>query len=209
MRKAAMFGLVLAVAVAVGVGNIAGANVASDGQPTKLVKRAKALGIKEAGEPYTFDEEERSGDPIFLTVEVPTKWADRADSRFTDADTNEEYGAGVRATTDAEQFANSYDVPGVRITAASASSDVDPADLLVNIRYPGCRKSSVKKFDNGVYEGKYVTFGRCDGEATAAVAVDVLGRGYEILVVGVVHTKADLAALDRILRTAKVEKTST
>ncbi|MSO78857.1 MAG: hypothetical protein EXQ79_04540 [Acidimicrobiia bacterium] len=142
-----------------------------------------------------------------MTVDVPTAWADRADSQFTDTD-DEPYGAGVRATTDAEKFANSYDVSGVKITAGSASSDADPAELLGFIRYPGCRKSSVKLFDNGVYEGKYLTFGRCDGEATAAVAVDVLGRGFEILVVGVVHTKADLAALDRILRTADVEKTS-
>lgn len=211
MRKSMATLAAVIVTLAMAVGTSAGAAVRRDGSPTKLVKLAKSLGIKKPGPHYAFDEEQRGGD-LSLTVDVPTEWSDRADSHFTNPDTNEPYGAGVRATTDAEAFGNSYDVPGVKATAGGLTSNqvdsFDAADLLASIRYPGCKKSSVKPFDNGVYEGGYLTFGRCDGEATAAVAVDVLGRGFEILVVGVVHSKADLAALDRILRTAKVEKTS-
>ncbi len=213
MRKILGTVSVLAVVLGLAVGATAGAAVKRDGPPTKLVKLAKSLGIKEAGAQYQFEEEERSGDTIFLTVDVPTAWSARADSRFTNPDTNEPYGAGLRATTDAEKFANSYDVPGVKITVGGLTrSQVESFDakaILANIRYPGCTKSRVKPFDNGVYVGKSLAFGRCDGEPTAAVAVDVLGRGFEILVVGVVHTKADLAAIDRVLSTAKVEKTST
>jgi len=211
MKKSVRVVSVVVVMLGLVIGVPAGATVRRDGSPTKLVKLAKSLGIKEPGPHYTFEEEQRGGD-LSLTVEVPAEWSERADSHFTNPDTNEPYGAGVRATTDAEAFANTYDVPGVKVTAGGLTSSqvdsFDAADLLANIRYPGCRKGKVKPFDNGVYKGKYQAFARCDGERTAAVAVDVLGRGFEILVVGVVHTKADLAAIDHALLTASVEKTS-
>lgn len=213
MRKTSVLVLVSVVVVALGltVGATAGATVKRDGEPTKLVKRAKSLGIKKPGPRYGFEEEERSGDSLFLTVDVPTAWSDRADSHFIHPDTEEPYGVGLRATTDADAFHTSFDVPGMKITVDGLTPDevesFDAAETLANNTYTGCRDGTVKPFDNGVYVGKYQTFDRCDGPH-AAVVVAVLGRGIEILVAGQVLTKADLAAIDRVLRTAKIEKTS-
>jgi hypothetical protein len=206
-----LFASVLAGALLL-VAGTASATVSRDGQPTKLVKQARSLGITKAGEKYTFSEQENNSDTLFLTVDLPTAWSELADSNFIDPDTEEPYGVGLRATTDAEAFRSSFDVPGVRITAATLGPDeaelFDTEQAVSDNAYSGCRAKSIKPFDNGVYEGSYQLFDRCDGKR-AAVVVDMVGRGVEILVAGQALTKADLAAIDRVLRSVKVERTST
>jgi hypothetical protein len=117
---------------------------------------------------------------------------------------------GIRATTDADQFHNSFDVPGMRVTAAGLTPDAvdsfDAAGTVADNAFTGCRDGNVKPFDNGTYVGMYQVYDRCDH--AAAVVVAVTGRGVEILVAAQVLTKADLAAIDRILRSANIEKTS-
>jgi hypothetical protein len=214
MRKswALVTGVVVTMALGVGVSTPAGATARRDGTPTKLVKLAKSLGITNAGSRYNFVQEERNSDTLFLTVDVPTAWSDQADSHFIRPDSGEPYGVGLRATTDADAFHTSFDVPGMKVTADGLTPEevdaFDTAQAVTDNAYTGCRKKRVKAFDNGVYEGSYQVFDRCDGKHAAAVVVVATGRGVEILVAAQVLTKADLAAIDRVLRTAKVERTS-
>src|SRR5690242_8047304 len=118
MRKRPFAGLV-AGTMLLTTGAVDSAADQQDGQPTKLVKQARLPGITKAGEKYTFAEQEGNSDTWFLTVDVPTSWSDMADSHFVNPDTEEPYGVGLRATTDADAFSSSFDVPGVRVTAAA------------------------------------------------------------------------------------------
>ena len=203
-RISALLAIAMAVVLA-----FAAAAPSLDGTPTRLAKQAKALGITKAGSKYRFQEEEANSDTVFLTVDVPTAWDDIADSHFLRPDTEEPYGAGLRATTDADKFHNSFDVPGMKINVAGLELDAfDPGEVIANNAPEDCRAGRVRAYDNGVWAGKYQTFTRCGGTGTAEVVVAGADRGSEILVVGVVLTKADLAAIDRVLSSATVEKTS-
>jgi len=201
--------LAIAVVLAFAAANAPGL----DGTPTRLVKQAKALGISKAGSKYRFHEEERIGDQTLrLTVDVPTAWSDIADSHFINPDTEEPYGAGLRATTDADKFHNSFDVPAARINVAGLTPDeldaFDPSQVISDNAPEGCRDGRVRAYDNGTWVGKYQTFTQCGSKDAAVVVVAGVDRGSEILVFGVALTKADLAAIDRVLSSATVEKTS-
>jgi hypothetical protein len=213
MRRIAR--VLVSTAIVVGVPlSLASAAPAYDKAPTSLAKEAKRFGITKAGEAYSFEEQEDNSDTLFLTVDIPTAWSDIAESRFVNPDTDERYGVGLRATTDEQKFSDTFDVPGVRVTADGLTADeidaYDGREAVANNAYQGCRDGKVSEFDNGIYQGFYQSFDRCDGaKGHGAVVVSATdGRGVEILVSAQVLTKADLKAVDRVLRTSSVEKTS-
>jgi hypothetical protein len=184
---------------------------AADQTPTELVSDAKALGIKKPGHRYRYHDEQSTSEEGRLTVDFPVPWSAIAESRFRRPDTNEPYGVGLRATTDADKFHNSFDVPGVKVTATTELPDrFDPDALVEANAYTGCRAGVIAPYDNGRYEGSYQTFSRCDRKRAAAVVVVAVDAraGVMVLVAGQALTKADLAAFDRALRSAAIEKTS-
>ena len=210
MRRAV---LLLVPVLALGLSNGAGASVSAGGAPTKLAKQAKALGITKAGPKYEFEQQSDSSDILRLTVDLPTAWGDLAESRFVNPDTEERYGVGIRATTDEDLFREGFEVPGVRITAASLTpSQVDTYDagqVIADNAFEGCQDGKIRAFDNGVYTGSYQAYEECDDQrGHAAVLVVVTGRFIEILVAAQILTKADLKAVDRVLRTLDVERVS-
>jgi serine protease Do len=184
---------------------------ALDASPTVLAKQAKALGITKGGSRYRFHKVRRTSDTLLIAVELPNAWSDTADSHFIHPDSNKPYGVGVRATTNAEKFHTSFAVPGVKVTAtADPATFVDTKELVANNAFKGCRNGSVAPFDNGTYQGTYQVFDRCGRNRAAAVVVGAMDAALskEILVGAQVLTKADLAAIDRVLATTKIQKTS-
>lgn len=184
---------------------------ALDQAPTKLAKQAKSVGITKPGKKYRYEEATASSVEGTLTVAVdlPTAWSDRADSHFVRPDTEEPYGAGVRATTDADKFHNSFDVPGLKVNVTGEVADPFDAEELVRANaFEGCRPGAIKAYDNGTFAGSYQLFRKCDGKKAGAVVVVARSRRVMILVAGQVLTKADLAAFDRALRTITAEFTS-
>ncbi len=184
---------------------------ALDEAPTKIAAKAKALGITKAGHRYRYHEEQSTGDEGRLTIDAPVPWSDTADSVFRRPDTNEPYGVGVRVTTDAQKWHDTFDVPGYRITLTS-HVPADPDSLLEPnaTSYDSCRALGVKPFDNGKYHGSYELFAKCDGTKTAGIVVaatDERGSTF-LLLAGTAVTKADLKAFDRALSGATLEKTS-
>jgi hypothetical protein len=200
----------LVASVLVVTAGTAGATVARDATPTTFSKQAKALGITKAGSSYRFRKEQRSGDEGRLTVQLPTAWSDLADSQFTRPGIGTKYGVGVRATPDADKFHSSFDVPGVKLTLTTKMED-SPAEIVARNAVGGsCHPGSLRKFDDGIYEGMYQTFEGCGSKkAVAIVVAGVDFRGdVKLFAVGLALTKADLKAFDHILATAKLEKTS-
>ena len=203
---------VVTVAVAIGLAASSAGIATADQAPTTLAKQASALGITKAGAAYTFHKDTRRADTLTLTVSVPTAWKDRADSHFVHPDTNRPYGVGVRATTNATKFHNSFSVPGVRVTAdgvSPAEADAfDGRELVANNAVKGCRNGSLKPYDNGTWEGFYQVFDRCGRNRAAAVVVAGQNGSAILLVAAQVLTKSDLKAIDKILATADLEKSS-
>ena len=179
--------------------------------PTALASRARSLGITKLGRHYRYELVERTDDEGRLTVEVPVEWSARAPSRFLRPNTGEPYGVGLRATTNADKFHNTFAVPGVRVTATTdVPAQFDAARSLADNAFKGCRKGRAREFNNGRYRGLYETFDRCGRQNAAAVVVSALsGRGGVMIVAaGQVLTKNDLAAIDHGLKTLNLEKAS-
>lgn len=212
MRRHSSLTLLLIAAFGVAASGTAAATVRRDGTPTSLAKQAKAFGITKAGPKYRFHKQQASSGTLRLTVEVPTAWSDTADSHFIRPDTQQPYGVGVRATTNADKFHNSFDVPGLKVTVdvetASQAASFDPIELVTNNAYKGCRNGSVRNYDNGTFSGKFQVFDRCGKRRAAAVVVAANDGGTIVLAAAQVLTKADLGAVDRALRTVKIDKTS-
>jgi len=215
MMRGSRLAVTSAVIALLACGGTAVAAAPRDAKPTTLVSFAKQLGITKAGTKYAFEKDDRTSDTLRLTVKLPKAWDDRADSHFVAPDTHDEYGVGVRATTNADKFHNTTDVPGMRLTAAGLTPDeldqFDPAAAVSDNAPTGCRKHKIEPFDNGTYQGKVQTFDRCDGKrghAKIVVSAVAPSPGVEILLSAQVLTKSDLKALDQILSTATVEKTS-
>lgn len=189
----------------------ASATTGRDATPTTLSKRAKDLGITKAGSTYRFHKEQRTGDEGRLTVELPTAWSDLADSQLNHPDTGSKYGIGVRATPNADKFHSSFDVPGIKLTLTTeVPRSFDAAELVARNAVGGCRAGSLRKFDNGIYAGMYQTFVRCGSKKAVAIVVAGLDFRGDVLMfaVGLALTKADLKAIDHVLATANLGKTS-
>jgi hypothetical protein len=206
--------LLVSLASALGIGwfNDAGAVVRRDQEPTSIAKQAKNLGITKTGPKYKFRNQKRTTRTLKLTVAVPTAWSATADSHFVRPGTNQTYGVGLRATTNADKFHNSFDVPGMKITADGVTPQqaaaFDGRDLVANNGFKGCRSGSLRPYDNGTWQGVYQMYDRCGHNRAAAVVVAAQDGTAIILLAAQVLTKADCKAIDKILETATVAKTS-
>jgi hypothetical protein len=183
----------------------------ADQAPTTLAARAQSLGITKSGSHYRYVVAEQTGDEGRLTVEFPTAWSDQAPSQFRRPNTGEPYGVGLRATTNADKFHNTFAVPGMKVTATTdVPTRFDAAQSLADNAYEGCRTGRTRSFDNGRYQGRYQTFDRCGRQHAAAVVVSALSTRGDVMILasGQVLTKNDLAAIDHALDTLMFEKPS-
>ena len=195
------------VAVAVAFTALGAVASAANGGPTRFAGDAKVAGITRAGASYHFKTvTERSADGR-LRVSLPTAWSNHAAAALRRPNTDEVYGVGIRASTDLAKLSKTYDVAGVRVTVTSEVPDpFDPVGVLQANMFTGCRAHRIFDYDNGTYSGKARIFSRCGQQATAGIVVAALDRAHDVFVVvaGQARTKADLAAIDRALATAKL-----
>lgn len=144
-----------------------------------------------------------------LEVKAPKQWDEVSGaSQFVRPGSGERYGAGVLVSPNLDKFRNTFAVAGFRLTATTElpSSlnellDANSANYDENCTGPG-----VKAYDDGRFEGNYEFFTNCAGTKTAAVAVAAISPddGVFIVVAAQVRTRADLAAIDRAIRSVKL-----
>jgi hypothetical protein len=121
--------------------------------------------------------------------------------------TGRRYGAGVFVSTNLDKFRNSFEVPGLRLTATTEPSSVQELlDQNAASYDDACTRHDVRGYDDGRYEGRYQYFTRCGGTKTAAVVVSANSPddGVFIIVAAQTRTRADLAAIDRAIRSSKL-----
>jgi len=124
-------------------------------------------------------------------------------------DTGERFGAGVIVAPDLDKLRNTFDVPGFRITATDNVED-NPVEMLLDDNggsyTEDCTSLGAEPYADGRYEGQYEFFTDCDGSAAAVVvAAEDADAGYVIVLSGQVRTRADLAAIDKAIRSSRYE----
>lgn len=145
-----------------------------------------------------------------LEAKVPKQWDEvNGEAKIFQPSTQERYGNGVVASSDGAKF-RSFGAVGVQLTATkepTTSSVNDTLTANVTDFDEACKGPApgVKAYDDGRYRGNYRFFTRCEGTKTAAVAlVAVSPDGVFLLVKAQVRTRADLAAVDRAIRSLKL-----
>jgi hypothetical protein len=146
-----------------------------------------------------------------LDVNVPKEWDEgRGEARILQPSTGERYGAGVSVSPSPKRFRSSFGVVGLRLTATMEPTTSSVNDTLTANKAdfdeacPG-PAPGVTAYDDGRYRGNYELFTECAGTKTAAVAVVARSTdGVFMLVKAQVRTRADLAAVDRAIRSAKL-----
>lgn len=141
---------------------------------------------------------DRSG---ILSVEVPTEWTDVNDGDWT----WQEETAGIRlvATTDADKFFDSWQIPGVIFNVStSLAADNTPEDLLDAMQYTeSCTYESREAIPEGFYTGFYDIWSGCDNSDSRAIVVSVVPETKDFIVLFEIYlvSEADVDALDHIL----------
>jgi len=136
-----------------------------------------------------------------LTFDVPEEWSDVDDEAGgIDPDFG---GVGVAASTDLVEFQDTYDVPGLYLTANAFPAGEDPEafvrEYLDTASPPDCEFDDSFEYDDGFYLGEFDIYTDCLGTDTALVflvAVDP-DEEYFIALLGQVLSDADLDALDQ------------
>lgn len=184
------------------------------GEPGPKFSLERAVGneISAKGRPYRQYRTVRD-DSRTLEVKVPKQWDEgHGASQFVEPGTGRRYGSGVFVSTNLDKFRNSFDVPGLRLTATTELPASVNELLDENSRGydTACTGQGVKAYDDGRFEGNYEFFTKCDRTKTAAVAVAAISPrdGVFIIVAAQVRTRADLAAIDRAIRSVKLTQPS-
>ena len=146
-----------------------------------------------------------SDDSGAISVEVPNEWTsiDGAPVTLEDGST----WANVTASTNVQGYNDTWNTPGVSITAAPGSAvDADPTTVL-NLFSEGalgaCTNDGQQPYDDGLYTGTVQYFSNCGGSGASAVylAAKPADGSFMVLVQVQMVTEADLAALDQIVAT--------
>jgi hypothetical protein len=146
-----------------------------------------------------------------IEFKAPKEWDEvKGDAMIVYPKTNEQFGVGVLASPDVDEFRRSFAVAGVRLMATTglptSSSVNDVLDANSALYDDACAGPGVKAYDDGRFRGNYEFFSNCAGTKTAALAVAAISRneGLFIVVAAQVRTRADIAAVDRAIRSVKL-----
>ncbi|MBB3035994.1 S1C family serine protease [Hoyosella altamirensis] len=137
-----------------------------------------------------------------ITVEVPAEWSDvdgtpfsRDGAQFID----------VRASSDLESFTNSWDTPGVIVTAsadlASSYDETSYLDRLSENFDQVCNYAGRFDYSDPLYAGMYDMFDECGGTGAVYIIVSVMPEDRSA-VIGVqiqINDERDFEALDHVL----------
>jgi hypothetical protein len=146
-----------------------------------------------------------------IEVRAPKEWDEvSSDSKIVYPKTNEQFGAGVLVSPNVEKFRSSFAVAGLRLAATTGSptsSSVNDVLDANSAHYDdACTGPGVKGYDDGRFRGNYEFFTNCAGTKTSAVAVAAISHDERLFIVvaAQIRTRADLAAVDRAIRSVKL-----
>ncbi|MGF1664404.1 MAG: S1C family serine protease [Kineosporiaceae bacterium] len=139
-----------------------------------------------------------------VSVSVPAEWSDVDGAPFTGEDGIARID--VRAAPDLQAFGDSWDVPGMILTASSGLAGTAPEALLDQLGSGGsevCTYEGRQPYQDPLYTGAYDLFTGCGGTAAAYVIVAAQPEDGSFLVSVQVQIVAerDFDALDQILNT--------
>ncbi len=141
------------------------------------------------------------GDDL-VTVDVPTAWED---VQYGDWEVDGDViGVQLAAAPDLDDFFNSWDTPGMLISASAALVGIDLEDLLDTYDLSdGCTFNGREELPEGYYRGFYDIWEECGNSGAAAVILAVESETQDHLVVleTYIASDADFDALDRIWST--------
>jgi len=145
-----------------------------------------------------------SDDTGAVSVSVPAEWSDVDGAPFTGDDGIDR--VDVRAAPDLQAFAESWDVPGMILTASSGLAGTAPETLLDQLGGGGsevCTYEGRQPYQDPLYTGAYDLFTGCGGTEAAYVIVAAQPEDGSFLVSVQVQIVAerDFDALDQILNT--------
>jgi serine protease Do len=140
-----------------------------------------------------------SDDTGFLTVDVPAEWSDVDGTAGL-------FGPDVTASTDVQQFFETYDVPGLEFQATDIQTN-QTADEVLDAVSQGqasqCTPFDRQDYSDPLYTGRYQEFDDCAGTDTdfVWVAFEPADQSFHGVVGVQILSKADIDALERALET--------
>ncbi len=139
-----------------------------------------------------------------ISLEVPAEWGqvDGAPLVLDDQTTL----PNVQAAPDLAQFTQSWDVPGVSLTALDLDLGLDLDSLLNEFSSDisaQCTDAGREDYDDGLYTGRAQYYVDCGGTATgyAVIVAQPVGGEFTALLEVQLVTDADFGALDQIIAT--------
>lgn len=138
-----------------------------------------------------------------IQVEVPTEWGQVDGRPYTDDRGRQLFD--VRAAPDLEAFAQTWDEPGIIVTAstevAQSENEVTLLDELVEGLSGACTYLGRQPYDDGLYTGQFDVYDSCGGTTTGYIVVGAVpeNRSFVIRVQVQVVGDRDLEALQRAL----------
>jgi len=141
-----------------------------------------------------------------IEVEIPVEWSDIDGRKFFD-DNGLEY-FDVIAAPDIEAWSDTWDVPGIRITAsrdlALTNNETSLADEFAATEFlESCVYEGRDPYDDGVYEGVIDFYAACGGTETMYVYIAAVPthRAFVIQVQTQIVDDRDIEAMGRAIET--------
>jgi hypothetical protein len=140
-----------------------------------------------------------SDDSGFLTVEVPAAWSDVDGTAGL-------FGPDVTASTNVQDFFQTYNVSGVEFQATDLAIDETPDEVLDAVsqgQVNDCTVQPRQDYADPLYTGRSQVFEDCAGTAAdfVWVAMEPADRSFHGVVGIQIINEADLEALEHILQT--------
>jgi serine protease Do len=180
-----------------------------EAKPEFSLEREVGKLISSRGRAYRHYRTVRDGSRT-IEYKAPKEWSEvSGESRIVYPKTDEQFGTGAVVSPDLDKFRSSFAAIGLRLSAATRPTGSSVNDVLdTNSAYydEACTGPGVKAYNDGRFRGNYEFFTNCGGTKGAAVAVAAISpdEGLFIVVAAQVRTRADLAAVDRAIRSVKV-----
>jgi hypothetical protein len=138
-----------------------------------------------------------SDDTGFLTVDVPSEWSDVDGTAGL-------FGPDVTASTDVQQFFQTYNVPGLEFQATDIQTNQTPDEVLDAVsqgQASQCTPFERQDYSDPLYTGRYQEFDDCAGTDTdfVWVAFEPADQSFHGVVGVQILSPADIDALEQAL----------
>ncbi len=162
--------------------------------------------VDENAETVTYNYTTVTDDSGVVTMEVPQEWNDV--TGFPWEENGEIIGASIVASSNIDDFYNSYSTPGVFFGASRVLAQTyDAAGLLDLFDFTdGCTYDGRYDYEDPLYTGLYDFYTDCGGVGTIVVNLAAMPEDQSLIILLQLQvvSEADLDAADRILNTFQV-----